>query len=52
MPLSDVWPEAAALRGIFSKPRLLGICARYHFSRTFRRERRLPPAALRKRGIW
>jgi hypothetical protein len=25
MPLSDVWPEAAELRGIFSKPRLLGI---------------------------
>jgi len=29
----------------------LGFCDRYHFSRTFRRERRLFPAALRKGGI-
>jgi AraC-like DNA-binding protein len=29
----------------------LGFCDRYHFSRTFRRERRLSPAAFRKGGI-
>jgi AraC-like DNA-binding protein len=29
----------------------LGFCDRYHFSRTFRRERRVSPAAFRKGGI-